>query len=155
VMGISNDFGMAYAKAQMAANNNLPLFGKVLISIKDVDKVRAVDVAGRLHKMGFEIVATKGTHAELAKNKIPSERALKITEGRPNIVDSIINDEIDLIINTTVGKQSILDSFSIRRSAIDRQVPYVTTIRGALAVAKAIEALKSRKLTVKPIQLYH
>ena len=80
---------------------------------------------------------------------------LKITEGRPNIVDSIINGEIDLIINTTIGKRSIRDSFSIRRSALDRQVPYVTTIRGAMAVAKAIEALKQRKLGVKPIQLYY
>jgi carbamoyl-phosphate synthase large subunit len=80
---------------------------------------------------------------------------LKITEGRPNIVDSIINDEIDLIINTTIGNQSIKDSFSIRRNALDKQVPYVTTIRGALAVAKAIEALKERKVGVKPIQLYY
>jgi hypothetical protein len=80
---------------------------------------------------------------------------LKITEGRPNIVDSIINNEIDLIINTTIGKQSIKDSFSIRRNALDKQIPYVTTIRGALAVAKAIEALKQRKVGVKPIQLYY
>ena len=78
-----------------------------------------------------------------------------MTEGRPNIVDSIINDEIDLIINTTIGKQSIKDSFSIRRTALDRQVPYVTTIRGAMAVAKAIEAMKQRKIDVKPIQLYY
>jgi len=78
-----------------------------------------------------------------------------MTEGRPNIVDSIINGEIDLIINTTLGKQSIRNSFSIRRNAIDRQVPYVTTIRGAIAVTKAIEALKQRKVGVKPIQLYY
>ena len=80
---------------------------------------------------------------------------LKITEGRPNIVDSIINNEADLIINTTGDKQSIKDSFSIRRSALDRQVPYVTTIRGASAVARAIEAMKKRKIGVKPIQLYY
>ena len=80
---------------------------------------------------------------------------MKITEGRPNIVDSVINNEIDLIINTTIGKQSIKDSFSIRRNALDKQIPYVTTIRGALAVAQAIEALKQRKVGVKPIQLYY
>ena len=105
--------------------------------------------------MGFKIVATKGTCIELIKNNIPSEFALKMTEGRPNIVDSVINDEFDLIINTTFGKQSIMNSFSIRRTALDKQVPYVTTIRGALAVAKAIEAMKQRKLDVKPIQLYY
>jgi carbamoyl-phosphate synthase large subunit len=78
-----------------------------------------------------------------------------MTEGRPNIVDATINGEIDLIINTTFGKQSIMNSFPIRRSALDKQVPYVTTIRGASAVAKAIEAMKQRKLDVKPIQLYY
>jgi carbamoyl-phosphate synthase large subunit len=80
---------------------------------------------------------------------------LKITEGRPHIVDAIINRQIDLIVNTAIGKQSILDSFCIRRTAVDRQVPYVTTIRGAAAIVKAIETLKSKKMTVKPIQLYY
>ena len=78
-----------------------------------------------------------------------------MTEGRPNIVDAIINGQIDLIVNTTVGKQSITDSFAIRRNAVDRQIPYVTTIRGAEAVVKAIESLKARQIRVKPIQLYH
>jgi carbamoyl-phosphate synthase large subunit len=80
---------------------------------------------------------------------------LKVAEGRPNIVDAMINSKIDLIINTTVGKQSIVDSFSIRRTALDRQIPYVTTIRGAFAVVKAIEALRKHKLDVKPIQSYY
>ena len=155
VMGISDDFGIAFAKSQIAAGNTLPASGNVFLSVKDADKPRAVEVARRLHAMGFKIIATKGTCIELIKNNIPSQFVLKITEGRPNIVDSIINDEIDLIINTTIGKQSIKDSFSIRRNALDKQVPYVTTIRGALAVAKAIEALKQRKVDVKPIQLYY
>jgi carbamoyl-phosphate synthase large subunit len=155
VMGISDDFGMAFAKSQIAAGNTLPTSGNVLLSVKDSDKPRAVEVARKLHAMGFKIIATKGTCIEFIKNNIPSHFVLKITEGRPNIVDSIINGEIDLIINTTIGKRSIRDSFSIRRSALDRQVPYVTTIRGAMAVAKAIEALKQRKLGVKPIQLYY
>ncbi len=154
-MGISDDFGIAFAKSQIAAGNTLPTGGNVLFSVRDSDKAKAVEVARKLHGLGFKIVATKGTCIALINNNIPSEFVLKITEGRPNIVDSIINDEIDLIINTTVGKQSIMDSFSIRRSALDRQVPYVTTIRGATAVAKAIEAMKNRKIGVKPIQLYY
>ncbi|MFZ2146323.1 MAG: carbamoyl-phosphate synthase large subunit [Sedimentisphaerales bacterium] len=155
VMGISDDFGIAFAKSQIAAGNSLPTSGNVLLSVKDSDKPRAVEVARKLHSMGFKIIATKGTCIEFIRNNIPSQFVLKMTEGRPNIVDSIINREIDLIINTTLGKQTIRNSFSIRRSALDRQIPYVTTIRGAMAVAKAIEALKQRKVGVKPIQLYY
>jgi carbamoyl-phosphate synthase large subunit len=155
VMGISDDFAIAFAKSQIAAGNTLPLSGNVLFSVKDADKQKSVDVARRLHQMGFKIVATKGTCIEFIKNNIPSEFVLKVKQGRPNIVDSIINNKINLIINTTVGKQSITDSFSIRRSALDKQVPYVTTIRGAQAVARAIDAMKRRKISVKPVQLYH
>ena len=155
VMGISDDFGIAFAKSQIAAGNTLPTSGNVFLSVKESDRPRAVEVARRLHVMGFKIIATKGTCIEFIRNNIPSQFVLKITEGRPNIVDSIINDEIDLIINTTIGKQSIKDSFSIRRNALDKQIPYVTTIRGALAVVKAIEALKQRNVGVKPIQLYY
>jgi len=155
VMGISDDFGIAFAKSQIAAGNTLPTSGNVFFSVKDADKARAVEIARQLHRMGFKIIATKGTCIEFIRNNIPSEFVLKMTQGRPNIVDYIINDEIDLIINTTIGRQSILDSFSIRRTALDRQVPYVTTIRGAAAVAKAIEALKAQKIGVKPLQLYH
>ncbi|HUU19389.1 MAG TPA: carbamoyl-phosphate synthase large subunit [Sedimentisphaerales bacterium] len=155
VMGISDDFGIAFAKSQIAAGNTLPTSGNVLLSVKDSDKPRAVEVARKLHSMGFKIIATKGTCIEFIRNNIPSQFVLKMTEGRPNIVDSIINGEIDLIINTTLGRQSIRNSFSIRRNALDRQVPYVTTIRGAMAVTKAIEALKQKKVGVKPIQLYY
>ncbi|MBW8002752.1 MAG: carbamoyl-phosphate synthase large subunit [Planctomycetes bacterium] len=155
VMGIADDFGMAFAKSQMAAGNCLPVEGTVLFSIRDFDKERAIEVARRMDEMGFEIIATTGTHAAFKAAGIASKSAKKITEGRPNIVDSIINDEIDLIINTTIGKQSIVDSFSIRRSALDKQIPYVTTIRAADAVAKAIKELRHREMTVKPIQLYH
>jgi carbamoyl-phosphate synthase large subunit len=155
VMGISDDFGIAFAKSQIAAGNTLPTSGNVFISVKDDDKARAVEVARKMHEMGFKIFATKGTCISLINNNIPSEFVLKMAEGRPNIVDYIINGRMDLIINTTVGKRTITDSFAIRRTALDRQVPYVTTIRGARAVAKAIEALKKHKLGVKPIQLYY
>ena len=155
VMGISSEFGTAYAKSQIAAGNSLPTEGNVLFSIRDADKARAVPVARKLHEMGFKIIATKGTCIKFIENNIPSEFALKMSEGRPNIVDMIINGKIGLIVNTTVGRQSITDSFAIRRNAIDRQIPYVTTIRGAEAIAKGIESIKARRITVKPIQQYY
>jgi carbamoyl-phosphate synthase large subunit len=155
VMGLSDDFGTAYAKSQIAAGNSLPLGGNVLFSVKDDDKPKAVGLARRLRDLGFKIIATKGTCIEFIKNNIPAEFALKMSEGRPNIVDAIINRQIDLIVNTAVGKQSFMDAFSIRRTAVDRQVPYVTTMRGAGAVVQAIETLKAKKINVKPIQLYY
>ena len=155
VMGISDDFGIAFAKSQMAAGNTLPTSGSVFFSVKDRDKKKGVGLARELHKMGFKIIATKGTCKALIDSNVPSEFVLKMSEGRPNVVDTIINGEIDLIINTTIGKQSITDSFSIRRTALDRQIPYVTTIRGAGAVVKAIEALKAKKVGVKAVQLYY
>jgi carbamoyl-phosphate synthase large subunit len=155
VMGLSDDFGIAFAKSQIAAGNNIPTEGSVLFSIKDSDKLDAVEIARRFHNLGFKIIATKGTCIELIKNNIPSEFALKMSEGRPNIVDYIINGKIDLIINTAIGKQSIRDSFPIRRNAIEKQLPYVTTIRGAQATILAIEALKAKKVGIKPIQHYY
>jgi len=100
VMGISDDFGTAFAKSQMAAGNSLPIDGTVLFSVKDGDKPKAIELASKMHGMGFKIVATKGTCIEFIKNNVPSEFALKMTEGRPDIVDWIINGKIDLIINT-------------------------------------------------------
>jgi carbamoyl-phosphate synthase large subunit len=155
VMGLSDDFGIAFAKSQMAAGNNLPVSGNVLFSIKDGDKPRAVEVARKFHHLGFKIIATKGTCITFINNNIPSEFALKMTEGRPNIVDYIINGKIDLIVNTAIGKQSIKDSFLIRRNAIEKEIPYVTTIRAAEATVRAIEAMKARKVGVKAIQSYH
>jgi carbamoyl-phosphate synthase large subunit len=155
VMGLSDDFGIAYAKSQIAAGNSLPVSGNVFIGVKDADKPRAVEVARKLHQLGFKIYATKGTCIEFIRNNIPTQFVLKIPEGRPNVVDYIINNELNLIINTTVGKQSVIDSFEIRRTALDRQVPYVTTIRGASAVVRAIEALRAEKINVKPIQEYY
>ena len=155
VMGLSDDFGIAYAKSQIAAGNSLPTSGNVFISVRDSDKQKAVQIAKKFHQMGFKICATKGTCIELIKNNVPSEFVLKMAEGRPHIVDMIINNQIALIINTTIGKQTIKDSFAIRRTALDRSVPYTTTIRGAAAVTKAIESLKQKKTEVKPIQSYY
>ena len=154
VMGIADEAGIAYAKSQMAAGNALPTTGTVLFSVKDADKPRAVEAARKLHQMGFKITATKGTCIEFINNNVPAEFVLKVSEGRPNILDSIINRKVDLIVNTTVGKQAVSDSFAIRRTALDKQVPYVTTIRGAMAIVKAIEAMKKERIDVKCIQLY-
>ena len=126
-----------------------------LFSVKDADKGRTVELAGKLHRLGFRIVATQGTWTEITQQGIPAESVLKITEGRPHIVDAIINGDFDLIVNTTVGKQSIQDSFSIRRNALEKQIPYVTTIRAAAAVVQAIESLRSKAIDVKAIQLYN
>ena len=155
VMGISDDFGMAYAKSQIAAGTDLPLKGTVFISVKKRDRARAVQVARKLHAAGFKILATRGTCIELIENNVPSEFVRKVVEGRPNIVDLMIDGKVDLIINTTVGEQSIKDSFVIRRTALDRQISYATTIRGAAAMAQAIETLQKRTMNVKAIQLYY
>jgi carbamoyl-phosphate synthase large subunit len=114
-----------------------------------------VRIAKALHQMGFKIMATKGTCMELIRNNVPTEFVLKVPEGRPNIVDHIINGQIDLIINTVIGRQSISDSFSIRRTALDRGVPYVTTMRGAEAVVEAIRSMKHSSIEVAPIQQYN
>jgi carbamoyl-phosphate synthase large subunit len=155
VMGISSDFGIAYAKSQIAAGNTLPVEGNVFFSVTDFDKQRAVGTAKKFHQMGFKILATKGTCIEFIRNNIPTEFVFKVTEGRPNIVDLLISKKIDLVINTAVGNQAVKDSFSIRRTALEKQVPYVTTIRGAAAVVNAIDMLKKEKIDVRPIQLFY
>jgi carbamoyl-phosphate synthase large subunit len=155
VMGISDQFGMAYAKSQIAAGTTLPLSGTVFISVRDADKERAAVLAQKLHKLGFKILATRGTAIKLIENHVPSEYVLKVAEGRPNIVDLMIDEKVDMIINTTIGEQTIRDSFAIRRTALDRQIPYATTIRGAAAMMQAIEAMQQKKLQVKSIQTYH
>jgi carbamoyl-phosphate synthase large subunit len=155
VMGLDDDFGIAFAKSQMAAGNTLPISGNVLFSVRDLDKKKAVELARQMVNMGFRILATKGTCLEFINNNIPAEFVLKMSEGRPNVVDWIINGKIDLIINATTGAQSVGDSFPIRRTALDRQIPYVTTIRAAAAVVKAVKAMKDRKIGVKPLQCYY
>ena len=123
----------------------LPEKGTVLFSVKDSDKEKAVKLAAEFESMGFKVVATNGTQKCFKDNGVSSSLALKVNEGRPNIVDSIINGEISLIINTTVGKKSIQDSFTIRRGALDKGLPYVTTMRGAAAVTLAIRSISERE----------
>ncbi len=141
VMGTGRTFGEAYAKAQAASGVTLPRKGVCLISVRERDKAGAVDLARKLIERGFEIVATTGTARVLQEAGIACRRANKVREGRPHIVDMIKNDEIDLIVNTTEGKQAIRESNSIRREAVHRRVTYYTTLAAALATCEALDHL--------------
>ncbi|MDQ2696640.1 MAG: carbamoyl phosphate synthase large subunit, partial [Pseudomonadota bacterium] len=143
VMGVGRSFGEAFAKAQQAAGNPLPRGGRAFLSVRDADKARLVEVARRLAAGGFTLVATRGTAAVLAASGIPCDLVNKVLEGRPHIVDMIKNDEIDLIVNTTEGKQAIADSYSIRREALMHKVSYTTTIAAARAICLALDAIAS------------
>ncbi len=156
VMGLSTDFGIAFAKSQIAAGSKLPPEkGTVFISIKDLDKKSAMEVAMPLHKMGYKLVATGGTCDAIRGIGVPVDYVKKVADGRPNVVDKIINGDIDFVINTTVGAKAIKDSFSIRRSALDNGVPYVTTFEAAKAMVKAMQSLQTQGMSVKPLQLYN
>jgi carbamoyl-phosphate synthase large subunit len=139
VMGIGRSFGEAYAKAQLASGVTFPRQGTALLSVRDRDKDRAVELAKILVDQGFDIVATHGTAQQLAKAGVLCRRANKVREGRPHIVDMIKNGEIDLIVNTTEGKQAISESHSIRAEAVRRGVTYYTTLWAAIATCAAIE----------------
>ncbi len=156
VMGIDEDFGHAFYKAQAAADNLLPREGVVFISVKDDDKRKVLPLAKRLVEMGFRIYATRGTHEFLKNHGVPSVLVYKVIEElRPHIVDRMKNREVSLVINTTWGKKSIEDSKSIRRTAISLGIPYFTTVEGARAAVEAIESLKTKPFTVKSIQEYY
>jgi carbamoyl-phosphate synthase large subunit len=155
VMGIDESFGRAFAKSQLAAGQNLPLSGTVFISVKDEDKAAVVATASLFSAMGFGIAATRGTAAFLSRIGIKNQEAKKVREGRPNIVDMIKNKEIQLVVNTTSTKRAVAESYSIRRTALTFDIPYTTTIAGAIATALAIQAMREGKLGVKPLQEYH
>ena len=141
VMGVGRTFGEAYAKAQLASGVVLPRQGSALISVRERDKSHAVELGKLLVDVGFDIVATHGTAATLARAGISCRRANKVREGRPHIVDMIKNGEIDLIVNTTEGKQAIVESLSIRAEAVRRNVTYYTTLGAAIATCHAIDYL--------------
>ncbi len=155
VMGIDREFGLAFAKAQLAAGQHLPLRGTVFMSLKDEDKMACLEIAFDLYDMGFKIFATEGTSSFLLEHGIPNQRIGKIGEDRPNILDRIKNGEIDLVINTTSNKRAISDAFKIRRAAVMFNVPYTTTLAGAKATVKAIRAMKEKGLKVNSLQEYH
>ncbi|MBI5100731.1 MAG: carbamoyl-phosphate synthase large subunit [Nitrospirae bacterium] len=155
VMGIDEDFGRAFSKAQASVKNVLPLSGKIVISIKDADKPGICSIVERLFASGFSVIATRGTAAFLSEKGLEVEVINKVIEGRPHIVDLIKNKEIAFVINTVSGAQAQKDSFSIRRSALQYGVPYTTTVAGARAVVNAIEMLTRKKINIKSIQEYH
>jgi carbamoyl-phosphate synthase large subunit len=152
VMGIADSFGLAMAKAQIAAGNPLPLSGRIVVTVHDQDKPNVTPIVRRFHEMGFEIWATSGTARYLRARGIPATPVLKVHEGRPHIVDHLISGEIALLINTPLGKHAQFDDYAIRRAAIQRRVPYTTTLSAASALCDAVIALRHRKLEVMSLQ---
>ncbi len=155
VMGLDADLGVAYAKSQMAANSPLPVSGRVFISVSDHHKDEVAAVARQYTDLGFELVATSGTAAVLEKAGLKVQRVLKLTEGRPNVVDLLKNKEIQLVINTPAGQSPRADEIKIRTTAVYTGTPIMTTLSGAKAAALGIAALKERGYDVKTVQEYH
>ncbi|MFQ6110944.1 MAG: carbamoyl-phosphate synthase large subunit, partial [Nitrospinota bacterium] len=155
VMGIDLDFPMAFIKAQLGAGVSVPLGGAAFLSVKDGDKEHAVAIAKELLDQGFKIIATRGTWEAIRAAGLEAELVRKVKEGRPHIVDRMINGEVALVINTTFGRSSVLDSYSIRRTALNHDIFYCTTIPGAFAAIRGIKALQGRSLQVKPLQDYY
>jgi carbamoyl-phosphate synthase large subunit len=155
VLGMASTFGTAYLKAQDAAKQYLPVSGNVLLTVSKNDRAGALEVARGLGRLGFRILATEGIHRYLAERSVESEPVLKVYQGRPHIIDRIKNNEIQLIINTPSGKLSEYDDSYIRKAAIKYRIPYITTVAGAMAALKGLEAKKAGETTVTPLQEYH
>ena len=155
VMGGAATFGAAYAKAQLAAGNRLPREGTAFISVNDEDKASAVPIARDLAGIGFSLLATHGTAAYLRAHGLEVELVFKVNEGRPHIADRLLNRDIDLVINTPLGRESFFDDRTLRRIATVLCVPCVTTLTGAAATVSAIRALREETLDVRPLQDYH
>jgi carbamoyl-phosphate synthase large subunit len=154
VMGIDRDFVRAFAKSQIAAGTILPAKGQVFISVKDRDKEAASELAREVLAMGYTVIATRGTALFLRGKGLDVGIVNKVAEGRPHIVDAMKNGEIDLMFNTTEGKQSIADSYELRRTALMEKIPYYTTLSGSRVAVQALKALRSEGLEVAPLQSY-
>jgi carbamoyl-phosphate synthase large subunit len=155
VLGIADSFGLAYYKAEEATKPPLPSDGTVLMTIARKDDPILVEVARQFSQLGFKIKATQGTHEYLSRHGVETEHILKVYEGRPNIVDAIMNGEIQLVINTPIGKESQYDDSYIRKAAIKYKIPYITTLTAAAAAAKGIAAFHKSNTIVKSLQSYH
>ncbi|MFC1920460.1 carbamoyl-phosphate synthase large subunit [Chloroflexota bacterium] len=155
VLGIADSYGMAFYKAEEAAKQTLPVEGTVLITVSERDRPAVYEVARKFLELGFKIKATQGTCQFLAGRDIKAEPILKMYEGRPNIADAIMNGEVQLVINTPVGKMSQYDDSYIRKAAIKYKVPYITTLAAAAAAAQGISAFQKGEKTVKSLQSYH
>jgi len=154
VMGIDRSFAAAFGKSQLGAGTRLPTSGRVFLSLQQSDKPGAVGLARALLDMGFEILATTGTHAFLEAAGIKVNRINKVREGRPHCVDRMLDGDIHLVMNTTAGAQAIKDSFDIRRTALVRGIPYYTTLSAAKAAVGAIAELRSGRIEVRSLQEY-
>jgi carbamoyl-phosphate synthase large subunit len=154
-MGLADSFGMAFAKAQIAADGSLPLEGAIFVTVNDSDKPTVVPIVRRFHELGFRILATEGTQRYLRARGVPAERVMKVHEGRPNAIDLIVSGEVHLLINTPLGKFTQADDYAIRRAALMHRVPYTTTMSAASAAGDAIIALRSRTGSVRSLQEWH
>ena len=155
VLGMANSFGLAFYKSQQAAKQELPLQGTVLLTVTDADKKNALKVAREFQKLGFRIKATEGTYKFLSQDGVKVEQILKMHEGRPNIVDAIKNGEIQLVINTPIGRRSSHDDSYIRKAAIKYKIPYITTTAAAAAAVKGIAEARNGTAPVRSLQSYH
>jgi carbamoyl-phosphate synthase large subunit len=155
VMGIASSFGLAFAKAQLAAGQLLPRSGTVFISLNDRDKRGALPLARGFVELGFRVIATRGTAATLVAAGISAEPVYKVNEGRPNIVDAIKTGKVDLIIDTPLGRESFYDERAIRRAAVRYNIPCISTMSAALAAAQGIRALQQQTFTVAALQDLH
>ena len=155
VMGVAESFGAAFLKAQQGAGSRLPREGSVFVSVNDQDKRGVLELARSFHEMGFKLVATRGTQKRLEAEGLPCRFVYKVNEGRPNITDLVRSQQINLIVNTPLGRTSFYDEREIRRAAIQYSVPCVTTMTGARATVEAIRALKEEELQVRSLQEYH
>ena len=154
VMGVDRDFPAAFVKSQLGAGVELPSSGTVFVSVRDRDKEAAVELARRLHELGFQLAATRGTAAAIEAAAIPVATVKKVHEGRPHVVDMIKSGEIAMLVNTTEGRRAIADSFTLRREALMARLPYYTTIPGARAVVRALARVRAGALEVTPLQSY-
>jgi carbamoyl-phosphate synthase large subunit len=155
VMGLDTSFGRAFAKSQMSVASSLPLAGQIFLSVRDQDKPAAVRLARELLALGFQVLATQGTAAAIAAAGLAVKPVKKVHEGRPHAVDLMINGDIQLVINTIGGKSSRADSYALRRTALMRNISYCTTIPGAFAAVRGMQALQEREPEVCSLQEYH
>ena len=154
VIGLDASFGVAFAKSQLGSGTQVPRSGTVFVSVRDADKARILPSVKLLSDLGFSILATGGTQKFLVENSVPAERVNKVLEGRPHVVDSIKNGDIQLVLNTTEGAGALSDSRSLRRAALLHKVPYYTTLAGAMAAAEGIKAYLEGDLQVRALQEY-
>ncbi|HUU75776.1 MAG TPA: carbamoyl-phosphate synthase large subunit [Methanoregulaceae archaeon] len=155
VMGIDYDFGRAYYKASISADNELPVEGNVFISVNKEQREEVIPIARKLKELGLNLYGTAGTVENLAEAGIDANLVRKVAEGSPNVIDLLRKGEIRLIVNTPLDKQSRLDHYQIMRAAVDYGVPYITTVQAARAAAMAIEAIKHEEITIEPLSHYH